>query len=300
MRYVLLGLFLFAPLCGAARATELAVTVDDLPIHGALPPGATRMGIARRMLAAFRRQGVREAYGFVNAAKLGSSGSRAILEAWVEAGHPLGNHTYSHPNFSKIPIAKFIADIIRNEPALGSLVRPEVYHFFRYPFLHEGNTRAKRDAVRRFLSRRGYTIAQVSIDFEDWSWNAPYARCVAKRDRASIAWLEKSYLRHALYRLDLARKLSRQLFGREVKQVLLLHIGGLDSIMADRLLGAYRKAGVRFIGLRDALSDPAYAIDSEYVAESSGTFLEQLASARHLTPPQVPEIPEKRLKAICR
>ena len=38
--------FYFGP---GLAATELAVTVDDLPAHGALPPGTTRTAIAARM-----------------------------------------------------------------------------------------------------------------------------------------------------------------------------------------------------------------------------------------------------------
>ena len=50
----------------AASPVEVAVTVDDLPKHGPLAPGVTRLEIARRMLDAFARHHVPAVYGFVN------------------------------------------------------------------------------------------------------------------------------------------------------------------------------------------------------------------------------------------
>src|SRR5689334_18192540 len=67
--------FHFSPLCCAALALlgcttaaripeangpELAITMDDLPVHGALPPGETRLGVAQKILAAFKAAGVPE------------------------------------------------------------------------------------------------------------------------------------------------------------------------------------------------------------------------------------------------
>src|SRR5579863_9010391 len=37
----------------AAEPIQVAVTVDDLPVHGPMPPGVTRLAIAERLLAAF-------------------------------------------------------------------------------------------------------------------------------------------------------------------------------------------------------------------------------------------------------
>ena len=55
-------------------------------------------------------------------------------------------------------------------------------HWLRYPFLHEGDTLEKRRAVRAWLFAHGYKVAEVSMDFEDYLWNEPYARCMAKHD----------------------------------------------------------------------------------------------------------------------
>ncbi len=57
------------------------------------------------------------ATGFVNEGKLAVAGEwnarAAILEAWLDAGHDLGNHTYSHPSLYTTPLADFETDVVR-------------------------------------------------------------------------------------------------------------------------------------------------------------------------------------------
>src|SRR2546425_11997008 len=92
--WLLVWLLVCAPAFGA---TEMAITVDDLPTHGALPPGTTRLAIAQRMIDVLKQHAVPGAYGFLNAGQIDTSPEyRDIVKAWVGAGFKLGNHTYSH------------------------------------------------------------------------------------------------------------------------------------------------------------------------------------------------------------
>ena len=90
---------------------------------------------------------------------------------WHQAGLGLGNHTFSHPNLNRVTASEYIADIERNEAVLAEVAGPRWERIFRYPYLHEGDTLQKRDAVRRWLTARGYQIAQVTVYFDDWAWN---------------------------------------------------------------------------------------------------------------------------------
>ena len=52
------------------RAQQVAITIDDLPSHGALPSGTTRVDVTRAILAALKSAHVPQVYGFVNAGRL--------------------------------------------------------------------------------------------------------------------------------------------------------------------------------------------------------------------------------------
>ena len=173
VKRVLWAAMLACCLSGAeSGATEMAVTIDDLPTHGPMPPGVQRVAIGRDMISVLKRRGVREAYGFVNGGQVkGDPQHSAILKMWHQAGLGLGNHTFSHPNLNRVTASEYIADIERNEAVLAEVAGPRWERIFRYPYLHEGDTLQKRDAVRRWLTARGYQIAQVTVYFDDWAWN---------------------------------------------------------------------------------------------------------------------------------
>jgi peptidoglycan/xylan/chitin deacetylase (PgdA/CDA1 family) len=297
-RCFLAGLLIFSG--GLARGQQMAVTFDDLPVHGALPAGMTRIQIAQSILATLKREQLPAVYGFVNG-KRGEADppSLAALQAWRVAGQPLGNHTWAHLDLNQESAEEFEAEVLRNEPLLQSLMGKEDWHWLRYPFLHEGDSVEKRRAVRAWLSAQRYKIAQVSMDFEDYLWNEPYARCLDKHDEASIRKLHDSYLAVADRYYGLSRQLSQLVYGRDVKYVLLMHVGAFDARMLPELVALYRAKGVSFVTLRDAMSDPAYQDDPDIGEPSGGTFLELMMQKKQLKFP-VNTKPYKELEAMCR
>jgi peptidoglycan-N-acetylglucosamine deacetylase len=296
LRCVSMSLFCVIP----SIAQQVAFTFDDLPSHGDLPPGETRLEIAESILRTLHDQHMPAVYGFINAAKLEKTpDDMAVLKAWRAAGDPLGNHAYSHPSLNDLTPEQFEADIAKNEPFLSKLMAGENWHWFRYPFLWEGDTLEKRHAVREYLQQNGYQIAHVSMDFEDYLWNAPYARCVAKQDSQSIAGLRTSYLATADQYITVFRDLTHTLYGRDVPYVLLLHIGAFDAKMLPELIDLFRKRGFTFVTLPEAMKDPVYREDPDMALKYGGAFQEQVAAARHIKfPPNTK--PYKQLEATCR
>ena len=84
-------LFCFAFLCiivlsPSASPPQVAITVDDLPSHGPLPPGMTRTDAAKSILDTLRQAHAPKVYGFVNAKKLEEHPEEIeVLKLWREA-----------------------------------------------------------------------------------------------------------------------------------------------------------------------------------------------------------------------
>lgn len=297
-----LALFLLTGPASPAAATELAVTVDDLPTNGALPRGATRLAITTQMIQALKRHAVPGVYGFTNGGQLQDNPElEGILQAWRQAGFFFGNHTFSHVDLTRMSAAEYVADIERNEGLLARLSPPGTPRYFRYPYLNEGNTANKRKLVREWLAGRGYTIVPVTVSLEDdWAWNDVYARCATFDDKPAIARLKDLFRETAASRLAAFESLSARLFERPVKHILLLHISAFEALVLDDLLTAYRAAGTRFVSLSAALQDPVYGIDPELVSDAGQTFLEQVALARHVPIPDVLSRSPEELARLCR
>lgn len=290
----------------AAEMIEVAVTVDDLPLHGPLPKGVTRHGLTQKMLKTLQQYKVPEVYGFINAGKIKDDESLAsVLKLWTDSGYPLGNHTLNHKNINKVSIEEFENEINENEDTLRKWVSHNRWRYFRYPFLIEGADLARRNAIRQHLQTRGYTIAQVTIDFEDWSWNQPYARCLDGNKPEDVAWLKSSFVENAVYKLRQAKAISDFLYKRPVKHVLLLHIGAIEAEVLDSLLQAYKKRRVKFIPLSEAMRDEIYAFDPGQLSNRGVEFTFQVMKSRGLKLHDIGwaenEIyPAEKLEGICR
>ena len=272
-------------------ASQIAFTFDDLPAHGSLPVGTTRLEIANKIIAALRAARVPDVYGFVNAADLEKNPSDIeVLKTWRAAGFPLGNHAWSHMNLNQHTAEEWEADVLRDEPALAPLMKGEDWHWFRYPFLAEGDTPEKRGQTRKFFLQHGYRIADVTMSFGDYRWTEPYARCKAKGNAQAIETLKETYLEAADKSIDYYRELSHRLYGRDIPYVLLMHIGALDAEMLPRLLDLYKSRGFQFVTLQQAESDEFYRSSTDLSLPPAPDMLEGVAGARHVPMPPPPQL----------
>jgi peptidoglycan/xylan/chitin deacetylase (PgdA/CDA1 family) len=287
-------------------AEKVALTFDDLPLNGPLQAGVDEVDLVKQVLPIFAARRSPPIYGFINANKLeGNPKGAAALQLWMAAGHKLGNHTYSHLDLSTNSFAAFARDVAQNEPALLLLSSNDAWpsnewRWLRYPYLHEGETLDKRNAVRAFLSERKYRIAQTTLDYEDYLWNGAYARCIDKRDAKSIEWLRASYLEVAAGFLDGQREMAKTLYGREIDHVLLLHLGAFTPEILPALFDLLKQQGFELTTLEDAQSDRAYQSNPEFLHTNTGTLLEQQFDKIKKKYPAMPRKPRKELDAICR
>jgi peptidoglycan/xylan/chitin deacetylase (PgdA/CDA1 family) len=289
-----------AILAGVAGAQQIAITVDDLPVHSVLPHGETRIDVARRILRALRRTHVPPTYGFVNGVRVQQQADTvAVLAAWRGTGDLLANETWSHMDLNRVSLQQFEGDVLKNEALLQLQMKGEDWHWFRFPDLAEGDTPEKKMGIRPFLAQHGYRIAAVTMNFNDWEWNEPYARCSDRHERRAIGWLEASYLRAAKEALRSDRKMSQQLYGREISYVLLLHLGAFDARMLPRLLRMYRERGIEFVTLEDAEKDPFYRYDVNPKVLPGPDTLQGAMAEKHLQVPARKDYSAK-LEAMCR
>jgi peptidoglycan-N-acetylglucosamine deacetylase len=275
-----------------------------------LPAGVTHTDIARDTLAVLEKHRIPPSYGFINAVQLERSpGAAHALTLWAQTGHPLANHTYSHLDLTRSPVEDFQREVLRNEPVLELLQMdlPKAirsghdWRWFRYPYLHEGETLEKRRAIRAFLAQNGYRIAQTTLDYEDYLWNAAHARCVEKQDSQAIRWLRESYLEAARAWMRFQRDNARTVFGRDIHHVLLLHLGSFSSHILPDLFALLKTEGYDIVTLEEAQSDAIYDQDPDIGEARGGTLTELMMIKKGIAwPANTPTKPRERLIAICR
>jgi peptidoglycan-N-acetylglucosamine deacetylase len=250
---ILIGL-LFG-ICAFAQQRAVAITIDDLPYVG---PDATARRDNRRLLAAFRERHV-PVTGFV----IGSRIDGQILREWLRSGFDLANHSYTHRNMNELSIEQIEDEIARGEAALAPYLKEasKKLEFFRFPMNHTGDTKEKHDAVAEFLAKRGMAVATCTIENSDYLFSRAYTRTQAKRK------LRDEYIAFTAARIDFLAGITKQVFGYEPPQVMLLHDNPLNADAIVDVLKLFEERGYRFVSLKAAQSDAAYKTRDAYITK---------------------------------
>lgn len=261
-RFCLLVLLCSIPV--HAQTRSVALTFDDLPAAGTTDP-ATIKSVNQSILSALSRHKA-PAIGFVNAGKLPAQGAgepdTTILKEWTRHREGLGNHTFSHGDLNSLSIESFEKEIVDGEAPL----RPLLAHagkrleYFRFPFNHTGDTAEKHTAIGAFLAQHGYRVAPCTIDNSDFIFNRAYLVALSRHDDEALARIRSEYLAYTAAEIDYYSRLHRQVLGREIPHVMLLHVNQLNADTIEEVLKIFEGKNYRFVDLASALSDPAYGI----------------------------------------
>jgi peptidoglycan/xylan/chitin deacetylase (PgdA/CDA1 family) len=243
----------------AAHAQSVAFTFDDAPNMSELP----RLTAAQRnaaMLAALARHKVKAAL-FVTASN-GATGAEgnALVRAWGEAGHVIGNHTMTHLdiNSDSTTLAQYQKEILDCDAVIGTM--PGYRKWYRFTYLREGKTPEKRDGMRSFLAAQGYRNAYVSLDTSDWRLEEKLIEVLHKNSHADLAPIKQAYLAHVRQRALAYRALSQRLQGRDVAQVMLMHHNLINALWLDDVIAQFKEMGWTIVTPDAAYLDPVYSL----------------------------------------
>lgn len=268
--------FILLLFTSSLSASEIAVTFDDLPaVFGG--PIERQRKVTNDILEALTSRKI-PAVGFVNTNKLRTPQHEALLDAWLAAGFELGNHTDSHPDLHRVGAAAFQEDVVRGETPLRAIVekRGGTLRWFRHPFLHTGTTDEVRARMDAFFATRGYTVAPVTIDNSEWIFARAY-EVAGPEDKTRVA---EAYVEYMDAKVAYHVREGKALFGRDIRQVLLVHANALNGDAFGRLADRLATRGHTFVTLERALEDPAYDSPDTYRGAGGISWLDRWALTR--------------------
>ncbi|OGU29625.1 MAG: hypothetical protein A2057_08780 [Ignavibacteria bacterium GWA2_35_9] len=246
------------------QGREVAITIDDLPVTSIVKEIGFKQELTNNLLAKLKKYNV-PAIGFVNEGKLYENDSLInervdLLKQWLAAGLDLGNHTFSHKSLNRIPAKDYIEDLLKGERIVRGLIKDagKELNYFRHPFLHTGRSIEVRDSVENFLKEHNCRIAPVTIDNSDWAFARGYEKALLDNDSTMMKKIVDAYIPYIESKFEHFEFVSRELFGREIKQILLIHANKLNANHFNELAKMMIKRGYKFIPLEKALEDKAY------------------------------------------
>ena len=269
---------------------QVAITFDDLPRGGDAVGSATSdREMTIKLLTPFQQQHL-PLTGFVNECHH-TDELRGLLKLWIAAGAELGNHTCSHLDLNSASLAEFETDITKGEAVTTDVMgRPP--RFFRYPFLHTGQTLPVKDKIALFVKQRGYIMAPVTLDNDDYVFARLYADKLAGRHNSEAARVLATYVKYMESIFMFFEHWGSTVTGHELRQILLVHASQLNADAMPQLLRMILERGYEVIPLGEALTDEAYQLREEYVGPMGISWIHRWAMAKDMTVQQEPEAPE--------
>lgn len=284
MKKYLILFFVFTSLLFSQNDKYMSITIDDMPYqHQKMFGGEKQFKLVEQIVNHIEKYSV-PAVGFVNEGKLYNEGvldssKLNILKMWLDAGRELGNHTFSHMDINKVSFDEFKNDFLKGEIITRKLAeeRGIKYEYFRHPYLRSGETEERMLELREFLKENNYKVAPVTIDNSEWIFAVAYNRAYNDKDTEMMRKLGNNYVSYMLDKIKYYEDQSQKLFGRNIKQVLLIHANLLNADYLDELLEAIQDYGYDFISLDETLEDEAYKSENNYVGKYGPSWIHRWA-----------------------
>jgi peptidoglycan/xylan/chitin deacetylase (PgdA/CDA1 family) len=249
---------------------QMAITFDDLPF-----------GYARNLTAVEQREAVTRVLATLDKHRIKATmfvigqaitdANRGLLDLVSQAGHAIGNHSFSHRDLGLVSAEEYVRDIQDGGNAISPWQKGG--HYFRYPYLRQGNTAEKRDTVLAWLALRGIVVAPVTIDNNDFHYNRLLVDGKAEGGTTNV---RDAYLDHMMKMTAYYEAKGREMVGRPIKHVLLLHMNYLNSLYLDDLLQRFRDDGWSFITVEEALKDDVYRLKYDYAGVQGAGHLDAI------------------------
>ncbi len=270
-------------LFGDGNKPRVAITMDDPnPYQSPMMKPSER---DERIREALHTTGVKAAL-FVCGQRVDNSAGKRLLNAWDRDGYIIANHSYSHSYLPsrKITSANYCTDIAKGEKVISEY--DSFTRLFRFPFLKEGDTLEKRDAVRAFLKKNGYRNGYVTIDASDWYYSQRLEAALKKNPSVDLNAYREIYCAHIWDRANYYHRLGLDVLGHDIPHTLLIHHNLLNALFLGDLLAMFKAKGWDLIDASEAYTDGVFASEPDIVpageslvwalAKESGRFEDRL------------------------
>ena len=251
----------------AALAAASACARKNAPKRFAITMDDFNLNVERRQTIIERNQGILDAMtahdhkgaGFVSGQWVDNAQGRVVIQSWLDRGHMVGNHTYTHPHANKLTVADYLANIEKNTEFLSGIAgtTPKL---FRFPYLDEGGTLEKRDAIRTYLDKNGYTNAAVTLDTFDWYIDGRMGQRLKSNPAADLSGYRDYYLETALRLAEHYNSLAADVGRAGTPHTMLVHHNELNGLFLSDLITHFKANGWTLIDAETTFTNDIFKV----------------------------------------
>jgi len=231
----------------------MAITMDDFNLR--FDTSLSQQARHDNILEAFDSVG-HKAAGFVTGSFVDSEWGEKVVADWLNAGHVIANHTWSHPHANDTATEDYLLDVIRNQNYLDSL--DGTSNYFRFPFLDDGEDRAQQLALFKGLEAAGLRNAPVTMDSVDWYTSSRMEASLKNDPSTDLTPYRDYYIEMCLTLSNHWDQVARALGFTSLPLLTLMHHNVLNGHFLKDVLLALKADGWSFIDASKALDFSAY------------------------------------------
>lgn len=257
-----------------AGTKKICITFDNLPAERTYDK-SERYQINNQILSTLKNYDVTAA-GFVIGDNIDDDWE--ILINWLEAGHTIGFMTYSGQDIENVPTQMFVSDISKGKETIREILGSyqQGGQYFRFPFLHYGDSPDIREKVEEYLVEQEIEVAHATVVVEDFVYNLSLEKIITTTDTNKIAQVREEYMEHLLEKLAQAETLAMEIVNRPIRQILQLRANRINALFLDEIINLLDEKGYQFISIESAVKDKVYNIYDSYYENRTVSFLERL------------------------
>jgi peptidoglycan/xylan/chitin deacetylase (PgdA/CDA1 family) len=246
--------------------SEVAITIDDVPNTRAF----LKDDFQSKLLTKLDSLNIPVAI-FINEGKLYKTDSVAqkidLLNNWAKRKYiTLGNHSFSHFNYSNVGFEVFAADVIKGESItreLASKHNKSLKHF-RFPFNDLGKDSIQHREMNVFLNQKGYQTTPFTIESLDWMYNYVYEYYISKNDIVTAKKIGANYVEKTMAYFTFFEALAQEKYNRPIRQIYMCHDNLLNADYLPIIVKLLNAKKYKFISLDKALRDKIYNQTDNY------------------------------------
>lgn len=253
--------------------SRVAITLDDLPY---VLPSRTTPAEGTRYVQQINKVLQKHniiATGFAVGRQI-TPESRPALQAFADAGHTIGNHSWSHADYGTQTRKEFEDETRQTDQILTEWLDGPRY--YRFPFLREGESEKAKACATDVLTTLGYQNVPVTIDYDEWQFNADYLDAIENGDSEASEDIARRYIAHMQERTGHFQALARDELARDVDHILLLHLNRINADHLGTLLDWYASQAWTLVSVQQALKDPLYSSPDLYAGARGLSQIERV------------------------
>jgi len=248
MKAVFIIILLFC--VNSAQGAKVALAIENLPSTDAMSL-INAVDINNKVLGVLEEYKI-PAIGFVNVGRIYTDSNSAnrinILKKWLSQGLELGNQSYTNKSLNLVPDEEYFGEIIKGEKVLSQLMSEYKMklRYFMPSYLHLGTNARSYNHLISFLEAHGYKLVPVTITNDDWLFNRDYIKAIEIQDLDLAVKIKKRYIQYTEKRFEFYVQASRQIFGLDIDQILLLHLNKINEDSLEEIVKIPAKFGYSY------------------------------------------------------